>query len=153
MSPVLSLDVYMLDRWFFCLFLTYFWTTKLSEHKSSPCHSRLALYVTVTWPWTWLILSLVLVQINRWLFFLFLTYFWSTKSSEHKSSPWHSRVTLYVTVTWPWTWLILSLVLVQINRLLFFVSNLLLVTLPWHTRSRVNVTVVELCSGDFFDQK
>ena len=41
-----------------------------------------------------------------------------------KLTPWHSRVTLYVTVTWPRSWLILSLVLVQIIRwfLLFLIK-------------------------------
>ena len=60
------------------------------------------------------LVSISLVQINRWFFVSNLLLV--KMSSKHKSTPWHSRVTLYITVTWPWSWLILALVLVQINR-------------------------------------
>ena len=56
--------------------------------------------------------------------FLFLTYFWSPKSYQHESILWHSRVSLYVKVTWPWRWLILSLVLVQISWWVFYCFQL-----------------------------
>ena len=83
----------------FVLFLTYFWSTKSPEHNSTQWHSRVTFYVTVhvtvnvTYPISGSSAdkSMIIVVVSNY-------YFWSTKSSEYKPTPWHSRVTLYVTV-------------------------------------------------------